>query len=85
MGAYHTIDLELNRDFTLTKTCWDIMSLERIEDACNVAKQVNYQLYNVDQKFNGVCIGRCGCSRHAARTCACMSHQGTHDGDSIQD
>lgn len=41
MGAYHTLDLELNRDFTLFKSCWDIMSIERIETACNVAKQAD--------------------------------------------
>ncbi|KDO30272.1 translation factor pelota [Saprolegnia parasitica CBS 223.65] len=39
MGAYHTIDLELNKDFTLAKQCWDVMTLERIDMACNVAKQ----------------------------------------------
>ncbi|KAF0686090.1 Aste57867_22055 [Aphanomyces stellatus] len=41
MGASHTTDLELNKDFTLKKTCWDQMSLERIETACNVAKQAD--------------------------------------------
>ena len=38
MGAYHTVDLELNRKFTLIKQEWDIISLERIETATNVAK-----------------------------------------------
>ncbi|TDH73557.1 uncharacterized protein CCR75_004710 [Bremia lactucae] len=39
LGAYHTLDLEMNRDFTLTKNCWDIISLERIETACDITKQ----------------------------------------------
>ena len=30
MGAYHTIDLELNRKFTLLKEFWDIIALERV-------------------------------------------------------
>ena len=30
MGAYHTIDLELNRKFTLLKEYWDIIALERV-------------------------------------------------------
>ncbi|XP_006815452.1 protein pelota-like, partial [Saccoglossus kowalevskii] len=30
MGAYHTIDLELNRKFTLAKAKWDIIQLDRI-------------------------------------------------------
>ncbi|KAK1944595.1 Protein pelota [Phytophthora citrophthora] len=39
LGAYHTLDLEMNRDFTLTKNCWDVMSLERIDMACDITKQ----------------------------------------------
>lgn len=39
MGAYHTLDLEMNRDFTLTKNCWDVMSLERVSTACDITKQ----------------------------------------------
>jgi stalled ribosome rescue protein Dom34 len=27
MGAYHTIDLELNREFEITKTEWDRLFL----------------------------------------------------------
>ena len=30
MGAYHTIDLELNRKFTLLKEYWDLIALERV-------------------------------------------------------
>ena len=30
MGAYHTLDLELNRKFTLGKLEWDSVTLERI-------------------------------------------------------
>ena len=29
MGAYHTIDLELNRKFTLTKAHWDSVHIDR--------------------------------------------------------
>uniref|UniRef100_M4B9A5 Eukaryotic peptide chain release factor subunit 1 n=1 Tax=Hyaloperonospora arabidopsidis (strain Emoy2) TaxID=559515 RepID=M4B9A5_HYAAE len=39
MRAYHTLDLETNRDSTLTKKCWDVMSLERINTACDITKQ----------------------------------------------
>lgn len=35
MGAYHTIDLELNRKFTLIKEYWDIIALERVDMACD--------------------------------------------------
>ena len=30
MGAYHTLDLELQRKFTLQKNEWDSVALERI-------------------------------------------------------
>ena len=30
MGAYHTLDLEMNRPFTLSKQEWDSVTLERI-------------------------------------------------------
>ena len=30
MGAYHTIELELNRKFTLAKKVWDSVVLDRI-------------------------------------------------------
>ena len=30
MGAYHTIELELNRKFTLAKKVWDSIVLDRI-------------------------------------------------------
>uniref|UniRef100_A0A915J3R7 ERF1 domain-containing protein n=1 Tax=Romanomermis culicivorax TaxID=13658 RepID=A0A915J3R7_ROMCU len=35
MGAYHTLDLELNRKFTLNKTCWDSIYIERVDMACD--------------------------------------------------
>ncbi|CAG8541393.1 7651_t:CDS:10, partial [Racocetra fulgida] len=41
MGMYHTIDLELNRNFTLFKSEWDIIALERIEEACDITKQAD--------------------------------------------
>ena len=30
MGAYHTIDLQLNQKFTLAKENWDSVSLDRL-------------------------------------------------------
>ena len=32
MGAYHTVILEMNRQFTLNKQEWDSITLERIGD-----------------------------------------------------
>lgn len=37
MGAYHTVDLELNRKFTIFKEQWDSVTIERVETACDPA------------------------------------------------
>lgn len=41
LGAYHTIDLESNRKFTLTKHEWDTISIERVELATDPAKSAD--------------------------------------------
>uniref|UniRef100_A0A3Q0S9X2 Protein pelota homolog n=1 Tax=Amphilophus citrinellus TaxID=61819 RepID=A0A3Q0S9X2_AMPCI len=41
MGAYHTIELELNRKFTLAKKNWDSVVLDRIEQACDAAQRAD--------------------------------------------
>jgi protein pelota len=38
LGAYHTIDVEANRKFTLAKSEWDTVALERIEVATDPSK-----------------------------------------------
>jgi len=35
LGAYHTLTLELARDFSIKKECWDQIFLDRIEEACH--------------------------------------------------
>ncbi|KAM9560855.1 protein pelota homolog [Salvelinus alpinus] len=41
MGAYHTIELELNRKFTLAKKIWDSVVLDRIEQACDPTQKAD--------------------------------------------
>ena len=41
MGAYHTLDVEVNRKFTLVKAKWDSIALERVDTACDPT-QVSY-------------------------------------------
>lgn len=41
MGAYHTIDIEANRKFTLTKLEWDTVTLERVELATDPSKSAD--------------------------------------------
>jgi protein pelota len=35
MGAYHTLNVELNQNFSLEKECWDQIFLDRIDESCN--------------------------------------------------
>ena len=54
LGAYHTIDLETNRKFTLSKNEWDTVSIERVELATDPAKSADVAaigMYTV-WKFN---------------------------------
>lgn len=41
MGQYHTLDIELNRKFTLTKEEWDVYSLDRLEQACDPTRSAD--------------------------------------------
>jgi protein pelota len=41
LGAYHTIDLELNRMFTLEKQCWDAMDLYRLDLCSDIANKAD--------------------------------------------
>lgn len=52
MGAYHTIDLEVNRKFTLTKPEWDSIALERVDQACDPTQVwlFNFLLTKMKQK-----------------------------------
>jgi protein pelota len=34
MGAFHTLDVEINRDVKISKEEWDSISLERVTEAC---------------------------------------------------
>lgn len=34
MGAFHTLDIETNRDVKIIKEAWDSIALERVTEAC---------------------------------------------------
>lgn len=56
MGAYHTLDLELNRKFTLRKHEWDSVSLDRIETACDPAKNADVAAIIMQEGLAHVCL-----------------------------
>ncbi|XP_055644336.1 protein pelota [Toxorhynchites rutilus septentrionalis] len=56
MGAYHTLDLELNRKFTLTKSLWDTIDLNRLEMACDVTKSADVAAVIMQDGLAHVCL-----------------------------
>ncbi|KAI8816465.1 uncharacterized protein EV422DRAFT_283425 [Fimicolochytrium jonesii] len=56
MGAYHTLDLELNRTFTLIKPEWDIISLDRITTACEIANRADVAAIVLQEGLANLCL-----------------------------
>lgn len=56
MGAYHTLDLELNRKFTLGKQEWDSVSLERIEMACDPTQHADLAAIVMQEGLAHLCL-----------------------------
>ncbi|XP_018335801.1 protein pelota isoform X1 [Agrilus planipennis] len=56
MGAYHTLDLELNRKFSLRKQEWDSVSLERIDVACDPSKSADVAAVIMQEGLAFVCL-----------------------------
>lgn len=49
LGQYHTIDIELNRKFTLKKEEWDLYSMHRLELACDPSKSADLAAIVMDE------------------------------------
>ncbi|KAJ8941545.1 hypothetical protein NQ318_011502 [Aromia moschata] len=56
MGAYHTLDLELNRKFSLRKAEWDSVSLERIDLACDPTKSADVAAVIMQEGLAHICL-----------------------------
>lgn len=56
MGAYHTLDLELNRKFMLTKHEWDSVAIERIELACDPTQNADVAAVIMQEGLAFVCL-----------------------------
>ncbi|XP_071849133.1 protein pelota homolog [Apostichopus japonicus] len=56
MGAYHTLDLELNRKFTLAKKVWDVVALDRIDMACDVTQSADVAAVVLQEGLAHVCL-----------------------------
>ncbi|KAF9432832.1 hypothetical protein BGZ76_010262 [Entomortierella beljakovae] len=56
MGAFHTIELEMNRNFTLIKPEWDVISLERVQEACDITKKADVAAVVCQEGLANVCL-----------------------------
>lgn len=56
LQAYHTIDLELNRKFVLTKPEWDSMSLERLDLACDASQSAEIAAVIMQEGLCNICL-----------------------------
>eukprot|EP00753_Platysulcus_tardus_P022565 PLAT9778.1.p1 GENE.PLAT9778.1~~PLAT9778.1.p1 ORF type:complete len:513 (-),score=236.77 PLAT9778.1:110-1624(-) len=56
MGAYHTLDLELNRKFTIHKYVWDYIALERVKEATDIARQADIAAVVLQPGLAHVCL-----------------------------
>lgn len=56
MGAYHTLDLEQNKKFTLAKKCWDSVLLDRIDVACDPAQNSDVAAVVMQEGIAHVCL-----------------------------
>lgn len=56
MGAYHTLDLELNRKFHLAKPEWDTIALERVDTACDVTQSADLGACIMQEGLAHICL-----------------------------
>ena len=61
LGAYHTLELDLQRPFVLAKGEWDAVDAERVRAACDPAASADLAvlLITVSRKMGGI-TGRDG-------------------------
>lgn len=55
-GSFHTIDLELHRNFTLAKREWDTIALDRVDLACNPAKSAEIGAVVLQEGLAHICL-----------------------------
>lgn len=56
MGAYHTLDLEVNRKFSLQKAEWDSVALERVDIACDPTQNADVAAVIMQEGLAHICL-----------------------------
>ena len=56
LGAYHTVHLELQRDFTVEKDCWDVVCLERLDEAIDPVRAAEVAAISMETGLAHLCL-----------------------------
>ncbi|PWW79152.1 hypothetical protein C7212DRAFT_288221 [Tuber magnatum] len=56
VGAFHTLDLELHRNFTLIKSEWDSVTLGVVKEACDAGDRAEIGAVVLQEGFANVCF-----------------------------
>ena len=56
MGAYHTLELETNRPFTLAKPGWDSVAEDLVKEACDLTKRADVAALILQEGLAHVCL-----------------------------
>lgn len=56
MGAFHTLDLELNRPFTIIKQEWDRIYLDRISMSCDITQRADIAAVMLQEGLAQICL-----------------------------
>ena len=57
LGAYHTLDLDLNRNFSVTKAAgWDSVAMQVIKEACDPAERAEIGAVVMHEGLANVCL-----------------------------
>lgn len=56
MGQYHTIELALNRNFTVEKDNWDSIYLQRVDEACDLKLSAEIAAVVMQPGLANVCL-----------------------------
>lgn len=56
LGSYHTLELAVQRKFSVEKTEWDVISLERLENACDATKRADLAAVVMQEGLCNICV-----------------------------
>lgn len=56
LGAYHTLELEPQRAFSLAKPCWDALDIERLRSACDPQASADLAALLITEGLAHLCL-----------------------------